>query len=75
MPNYDYKCSKCGHEFETWQKITDDPLTKCEVAGCRGKVERIIAPSGFILKGSGWYASDYKSTPSKGEKKSDAKEG
>ena len=42
MPTYDYECPKCGHEFETYQPITDDPLTKCPQKGCRGKIQRLI---------------------------------
>jgi putative FmdB family regulatory protein len=56
MPTYEYKCKKCG-VFETTQRITEAPLKKCPT--CRGKVERLVSHSSFILKGSGWYATDY----------------
>lgn len=52
MPTYEYKCGKCG-EFETTQKMSDPPLSKCPT--CGGKVERQIAGTGgFVLKGSNW---------------------
>ncbi len=57
MPTYEYRCSKCKKDFEVSQKITDDPLSDCP--HCGGSVERLIAATNFILKGSGWYKSDY----------------
>ena len=63
MPIYEYKCNKCG-VFEAMQGIKEAPLRKCPT--CKGKVERQMSRGSFILKGSGWYATDYakKSTPS-----------
>ncbi len=63
MPIYEYKCNKCG-VFEAMQGIKEAPLKKCPT--CKSKVERQISRGSFILKGSGWYATDYakKSTPS-----------
>jgi len=63
MPIYEYKCNKCG-VFEAMQGINEAPLKKCPT--CKSKVERQISRGSFILKGSGWYATDYakKSTPS-----------
>jgi putative FmdB family regulatory protein len=59
MPTYDYICTKCGNEFEFFQKMTDKPLSKCPK--CKGKVKRLIgAGSGIIFKGSGFYETDYK---------------
>ena len=57
MPSYDYQCDSCGYEFEIIQKITEDPITVCPK--CAGKVHRLLHPSPFILKGSGWYVTDY----------------
>ena len=57
MPIYEYRCRKCGHEFEEWQKITDPPVEKCCV--CGGRASRLISQSSFILKGTGWYVTDY----------------
>lgn len=59
MPTYHYECEKCGHEFELVQKISDEPRKRCPE--CRGKVFRVIHPVGHILKGSGFYATDYRS--------------
>ncbi|MBE3602457.1 zinc ribbon domain-containing protein [bacterium] len=56
MPIYEYNCAKCG-VFEVTQRITENPLRKCPT--CKGKVERIVSRTSFILKGSGWYATDY----------------
>jgi putative FmdB family regulatory protein len=57
MPLYEYLCAKCGEKFEVLQKFSDAQLTVHEA--CGGAVERLISRSGFSLKGSGWYATDY----------------
>ena len=56
MPIYEYKCAKCG-VFEVTQRITENALKKCPT--CKSKVERIISATSFVLKGSGWYVTDY----------------
>jgi putative FmdB family regulatory protein len=56
MPIYEYKCPKCG-VFEAMQRISEPSLKKCPT--CKSKVERQISRGSFILKGSGWYATDY----------------
>ncbi|HYB89996.1 MAG TPA: zinc ribbon domain-containing protein [Candidatus Binataceae bacterium] len=56
MPIYEYQCRKCGI-FEVTRRITDPPLKRCPT--CKGKVERLVSRSSFILKGTGWYATDY----------------
>ncbi|MZH05496.1 MAG: zinc ribbon domain-containing protein [Nitrospinae bacterium] len=70
MPIYEYECEKCGVTFEAMQAISAKPFKTCNGLGCddkdNGKVHRIVSQSGFILKGSGWYASDY---PSEDRKK------
>ncbi len=59
MPIYEYKCENCGIIFEVIQKITDKKLTKCK--SCKsGKLQRLVSSSGFRLKGSGWYETDFK---------------
>jgi putative FmdB family regulatory protein len=58
MPIYEYECSGCGKKFEVFQKITDKPLIACK--NCGGKLEKLMSHSSFRLKGSGWYATDYK---------------
>lgn len=57
MAIYDYRCEKCKREFEIEQKITESPKKKCPK--CGGKVTRLISNTSFILKGSGWYLTDY----------------
>jgi putative FmdB family regulatory protein len=56
MPIYEYKCPKCG-EFEVTQRITENALKKCPT--CKSKVERQLSRTSFILKGTGWYVTDY----------------
>lgn len=75
MPTYDYKCLDCGHSFEEFQKITDQPLTKCPV--CGGHVKKLIsAGAAPIFKGSGFYQTDYKNkSSSKGSSSADKKSG
>ena len=57
MPIYEYQCAKCKKVHEIWQKITEPNATKCPA--CGGKIERLISASGFALKGTGWYKTDY----------------
>jgi putative FmdB family regulatory protein len=59
MPFYEYECTKCHHQTEVFQKITDPPMAKCQV--CGGKMKRLISHSSFHLKGAGWYVTDYTS--------------
>lgn len=59
MPIYEYKCLKCGKEFEAMQKISDEPLRECSI--CSGEVRKLISNTSFILKGTGWYVTDYAS--------------
>ncbi len=61
MPIYEYECQKCNTTFEVMQSISANPLKKHTENGCNGKVQRLVSASGFILKGSGWYATDYPS--------------
>ena len=56
MPVYEYKCEK-GHQFEVLQKMSDDPVTKCEVCGT--PVQRVFHPVAVHFKGSGFYNTDY----------------
>lgn len=60
MPTYEYECLKCEHKFEARQSITESPLKKCPV--CGEAVKKLIsAGAGIIFKGSGFYATDYRS--------------
>ena len=62
MPTYDYVCQACGHEFEAFQSMSDDPLTDCPE--CEGRVKRRIGGgTGVIFKGSGFYINDSKKKP------------
>ena len=58
MPIYEYHCDGCGGDFEVMQRITADPVQSCELCG-DGPVHKLISQSTFILKGSGWYVTDY----------------
>jgi putative FmdB family regulatory protein len=58
MPIYEYSCKACGHEFEVLQKLTDKPVRKCEKCG-KLKAARHISQTSFLLKGTGWYTTDY----------------
>jgi putative FmdB family regulatory protein len=72
MPNYDYSCLKCGHQFEAFQKMTDEPLTSCPV--CKGEVKRLIgAGLSPIFKGGGFYQTDYKNKPKSSPKSTTTK--
>ncbi len=59
MPIYEYRCSSCGHEKEYLQKLSDAPITICEACG-KAAMTKLMSAAGFQLKGSGWYATDFK---------------
>jgi putative FmdB family regulatory protein len=65
MPIYAYKCSDCGHETEVLQKISDAPLTDCPDCG-QPSMSKQVTAAGFQLKGSGWYATDFRNKDSGG---------
>jgi putative FmdB family regulatory protein len=71
MPLYEYRCGKCHAIMEVIQSFTDPAPKKCAACGA-AKPRKVISRSGFVLKGSGWYQSDYKPAPSS---KSDEKAG
>ncbi len=67
MPIYEYKCESCGHQLEALQKMSDAALTDCPA--CRAsQLKKLISASGFQLKGSGWYETDFKGGKAKTEK-------
>jgi putative FmdB family regulatory protein len=73
MPIYEYRCAACGHQAEHLQKVSEKPLSVCPSCGKRTYKKQLSA-AGFQLKGSGWYATDFKTTGKKApEKKADAK--
>lgn len=57
MPIYEYKCKRCGKEFEVFQRISDPEIKSCQF--CEGPVSKLVSLSSFQLKGSGWYVTDY----------------
>jgi putative FmdB family regulatory protein len=59
MPIYAYKCESCGHRQDVLQKISDPVLTQCPSCGAAAFAKQLTA-AGFQLKGSGWYATDFK---------------
>jgi putative FmdB family regulatory protein len=59
MPIYAYKCGSCGHAKDVLQKISDAPLTDCPACG-KATFSKQLTAAGFQLKGSGWYATDFK---------------
>jgi putative FmdB family regulatory protein len=63
VPTYEYLCDKCGRTFEARQRISAPPLKTCET--CGGAVRRLISSTTFILKGEGWYVTDYPSAARK----------
>ena len=76
MPIYEYECQKCKKVFEYTQSIKEPKKETCEE--CGGSLDRLISPSGFVLKGGGWYKDLYSSSKkpdsgSKTETKSEAK--
>jgi putative FmdB family regulatory protein len=72
MPIYEYRCEACGHADEHLQKVSEAPLTVCPACG-KPKYRKQLSAAGFQLKGTGWYAIDFKSTGKKpADKKPDA---
>jgi putative FmdB family regulatory protein len=68
MPTYEYSCEKCGQNFDAFQSMRDEPYRECPKELCRlpkwghGKVKRLLGTgAGLIFKGSGFYATDYRS--------------
>ncbi|MDD4885454.1 MAG: zinc ribbon domain-containing protein [Thiomonas sp.] len=59
MPIYAYKCDACGHALDALQKMSDAPLTDCPQCG-KPALHKQVTAAGFQLKGSGWYATDFK---------------
>jgi putative FmdB family regulatory protein len=64
VPTYEYECGSCHRVFEVRQRISEPSLTTCDV--CGGPVRRLLSATPFILKGGGWYVTDY---PSESRKK------
>ena len=60
MPTYQYRCTECGNELEVVQKFTDPALTHCDA--CHGALRKVYNPVGVVFKGSGFYATDNRSS-------------
>jgi putative FmdB family regulatory protein len=63
MPTYRYRCAKCGDETEIWQSFEEKPKTR-HTGGCGGKLQKVLSPAGIVLKGSGFYKTDNRSSKS-----------
>ncbi len=73
MPTYDYECRECGHRWELFQQMKENPKRKCPECG-RLKARRLIGPgAGIIFKGSGFYQTDYRSQAYSDAAKADKK--
>jgi putative FmdB family regulatory protein len=59
MPIYEYECTACRHQLEAFQKISEAPLTECPECH-KESLQKLISAAGFQLKGTGWYATDFK---------------
>ncbi|KTC79619.1 Zinc ribbon domain protein [Legionella cherrii] len=64
MPIYEYQCTSCNHHFDLMQKISDEPVKQCPVC-YKDTVVKLISAAGFQLKGTGWYATDFKNKNNK----------
>jgi putative FmdB family regulatory protein len=62
MPIYEYLCEHCGKELEQLQKISEAPLVECPACG-EASLRKKVSAAGFQLKGTGWYATDFKDKP------------
>jgi len=84
LPTYGYRCTNCGHQFEIFQRMADEPLKVCPNCS-QTTLRKVVYPAGVVFKGSGFYSTDYKSSSSQSsngstsgsegssEKKSDSK--
>ncbi len=73
MPVYEYECGSCGARFEVMQKFSDPAVTMCKF--CKAEtVRKVLSPTAFVLKGSGWYATDYASNERKRGEQGDKSE-
>ena len=74
MPIYSYKCNACGHQSDVLQKMSDAPLTKCPACG-KDSYSKQLTAAGFVLKGGGWYVTDFKDQKGKGQDKKQNEQG
>lgn len=71
MPTYEYRCSSCQHEFEKFQRMSEDPVAECPSCGAASE-RRLSGGAGLLFKGSGFYITDYRSDSYKKAAKSDS---
>ena len=71
MPTYEYRCTECRHEFEKFQRMSDEPGAECPNCGSRSE-RRLSGGAGLLFKGSGFYITDYRSDSYKKEAKSES---
>lgn len=74
MPIYEYRCTDCGFQDEYLQKVTEPQLTVCPGCG-KETFKKLLSAAGFQLKGSGWYATDFRNSGSKPAKSADSESG
>ncbi len=67
MPIYEYRCEGCGHELEVIQKMSEAVLRDCPECG-EPRLKKLVSAAGFKLKGTGWYATDFKDSGKKKQK-------
>ncbi len=72
MPIYEYECSACQHKLETLQKVSEPALTDCPQCG-KSTLQKIISQTSFQLKGTGWYATDFRNKSPAETKKTETK--
>ena len=74
MPIYEYACASCDHHLEALQKISEDPLVFCPECG-EESLKKMVSAAAFVLKGSGWYETDFKNSGKEKPKDSKANDG
>ncbi|MCC2666187.1 MAG: regulatory protein [Gammaproteobacteria bacterium] len=72
MPIYEYQCTQCSHRLESFERMTDAPLTDCPACG-ESSLQKLVSAAGFQLKGTGWYATDFRNNTGTVENKSENK--
>jgi putative FmdB family regulatory protein len=73
MPIYEYQCQNCWKTLEVIQKVSDSPLVTCQKCG-KNSLQKLVSPTQFQLKGSGWYVTDFRNKESKPQKETASKD-
>ena len=74
MPIYEYACASCDHHLEALQKMSEDPLVFCPECG-EESLRKMVSAAAFVLKGSGWYETDFKNSGKEKPKDTKASDG